>query len=654
MSLCVVLVERSDLSPSAIGSAHLVAQEGCLPWLFYPHRIRRRSTSPPEEDVARGRPAQRGPRERRGRRRAFRRSGRFRAGEERPSAGRRIGEILVDLGYATTAQIDQALESKEDAYARLGVRLLRKGVINEEQLAYAVSLRLGVGFTELTDPSETQPAAIAAVPGSHRAPVLADSAAHRGQRPRRRHEQPGQRLRARRRPRRDRLRGEAAWPRPSTPSARRSSAATGSVPTCRAAPRELATTGTEEDIGLAGEEAVTDTEQLRNEAEDAPVVKYVDSLISDSIAGRASDIHIEPGRDAVSVRVRVDGRLRRTIPPPKQMQNAVISRIKILSRLDIAEKRLPLDGRMRAKFQGREVDLRVSTLPSINGEKVVLRILDRSSVNLELNKIITDADFLAHLQKILTRQNGMILVTGPTGSGKTTTLYACLQYVKNVSKNVISVEDPIEYEVEGVTQVHARPEIGLTFARALRSILRQDPDIIMVGEMRDLDTLEIGIRSALTGHLVLSTIHTNDSVSTVTRMVNMGTEPYLIASTLITAVAQRLVRSICPHCKEEYDLPDPVRARMHEILGQDIPKRLWRGAGCANCAGTGYRGRAAIFEYFHLDDVAKELVTRRAPEVELRAHQRKHSSGSLLQNALRKAIAGITSVDDAFELEMSI
>ena len=236
-------------------------------------------------------------------------------------------------------------------------------------------------------------------------------------------------------------------------------------------------------------------------------------------------------------------------------------------------------------------------------------------MHLDLNKIITDANFLAHLQKILARQNGMILVTGPTGSGKTTTLYASLQYVKNVTKNVISVEDPIEYEVEGVTQVHARPEIGLTFARALRSILRQDPDIIMVGEMRDLDTLEIGIRSALTGHLVLSTIHTNDSVSTVTRMVNMGTEPYLIASTLITAIAQRLVRSICPHCKEEYDLPDPVRTRMHEILEQDIPKRLWRGAGCATCAGTGYRGRAAVFEYFHLDDEAKELVTRRASEV---------------------------------------
>ena len=568
------------------------------------------------------------------------------------ATGRRIGDILVDLGYATPEQVDQALDSKEDAYARLGQRLLRKGTINEVQLTYAMSVRLGIPFTELNDPSETQPAAIAAVPDriarryaliplriEDNVLVVAMST-------------PGNVYAL------DVVRAVTGYE--VKPVAAPEHAIRQALGRCygirsdlQSSASELATTRSEE-IALGTEESVTDTEQLLNAAEDAPVVKYVESLINDSITARASDIHIEPARNAVSVRVRVDGRLRQTIPPPKQMQNAVISRIKILSRLDIAEKRLPLDGRMRAKYQGREVDLRVSTLPSIYGEKVVLRILDRASVQLELNKIITDANFLAHLQKILARQNGMILVTGPTGSGKTTTLYASLQYVKNVTKNVISVEDPIEYEVEGVTQVHARPEIGLTFARALRSILRQDPDIIMVGEMRDLDTLEIGIRSALTGHLVLSTIHTNDSVSTVTRMVNMGTEPYLIASTLITAVAQRLVRSICPHCKEDYDLSDSVRTRMQDILKQDIPKRLWRGAGCATCGGTGYHGRAAVFEYFHLDDEAKELITRRATEADLRACQRKHSSGSLLENALRKAIAGITTLDDAFELEMSI
>ena len=575
------------------------------------------------------------------------------ANDQDHAPSRRIGEILVDLGYVTQAQVEQALESKEDAYARLGMRLLRKGVINEAQLAYAMSLRLGITFTELTDPSETQPAAIAAVPDriarrysliplriEDNVLVVAMSS-------------PGNVyaldvVRA--------VTGYEVKPVAAPEHAIRQalSRCYGISSDLQSSATELATTKSVDEVKLGGEESATDTEQLLNEAEDAPVVKYVDSLINDSIAGRASDIHIEPGRNAVSVRVRVDGRLRRTIPPPKQMQNAVISRIKILSRLDIAEKRLPLDGRMRAKFQGREVDLRVSTLPSIYGEKVVLRILDRSSVNLDLAKIITDANFLAHLQKILVRQNGMILVTGPTGSGKTTTLYACLQYVKNVAKNVISVEDPIEYEVEGVTQVHARPEIGLTFARALRSILRQDPDIIMVGEMRDLDTLEIGIRSALTGHLVLSTIHTNDSVSTVTRMVNMGTEPYLIASTLITAIAQRLVRSICPHCKEEYELSDALRVRVQDILKEDVPKKLWRGAGCSTCSGSGYRGRAAVFEYFHLDDEAKELVTRRASESEMRACQRKHSSGSLLENALRKALLGITTLEDAFELEMSI
>jgi type IV pilus assembly protein PilB len=578
------------------------------------------------------------------------------AGEEGtrgPTPGRRIGEILTDLGYVTQEQIEQALESKEDTYTRLGARLVRRGIINEAQLAYAVSLRLGITFTELTDPSETQAAAIAAVP---------DRIARRYSLVPLRIEgdvlvvamsSPGNVYAL------DVVRAVTGYE--VRPVAAPEPAIRQAIERCyglssalQSSASELATTPAAEHPEASTEESVTDTEQLLSEAEDAPVVKYVDSLVNDAIAGRASDIHIEPGRNAVSVRVRVDGRLRRTIPPPKQMQNAVVSRIKILSRLDIAEKRLPLDGRMRATFQGREVDLRVSTMPSIYGEKVVLRILDRTSVQLDLNKIVTDAEFLAHLQKILTRQNGMILLTGPTGSGKTTTLYASLQFVKNVAKNVISVEDPIEYEIEGVTQVHARPEIGLTFARALRSILRQDPDIIMVGEMRDLDTLEIGIRSALTGHLVLSTIHTNDSVSTVTRMVNMGAEPYLIASTLITTIAQRLVRTICQHCKEEYELSDPLRARMEEILEQEIPKRLWRGSGCAVCAGTGYRGRAAVFEYFHLDDDAKELVTRRASEAEMRTYQRSHSSGSLLENALRKALTGVTTLDDAFELEMSI
>ena len=347
--------------------------------------------------------------------------------------GRRLGEVLVDLGYATPGQIEQVLESKDDAYARLGVRLLRKGVINEAQLAYAVSLRLGIAFTELTEPSETEPAAIAAVPDriarrysliplriEGNVLVVAMSS-------------PGNVYAM------DVVRAVTGYE--VKPMAAPEHAIRQALERCygisselQSSASELATAPADGGPGISGEDAATETEQLLNEAQDAPVVKYVDSLVTDSIGGRASDIHIEPGRNAVSVRVRVDGRLRQTIPPPKQMQNAVISRIKILSQLDIAEKRLPLDGRMRAKFQGREVDLRVSTLPSIYGEKVVLRILDRASVQLELNKIITDATFLAHMQKILARQNGMILVTGPTGSGKTTTLYASLQYVKNVTR----------------------------------------------------------------------------------------------------------------------------------------------------------------------------------------------------------------------------
>ena len=567
----------------------------------------------------------------------------------RGAPSRRIGDILVDLGYASAPEVEKTVRSEQDAGLQLGLRLLRRGVINETQLAHALSVRLGVGFTDLARPADIDPAAVALVPERIARrylliPVLLQ----------------------------DGILTVAMVSPGNVFAIDAVRAASGLEVKVLAGPERAIRQALDRFYGFASDLQNSATEmanvdasdqdsaqevieaQTRNEADDAPVVKYVDSLIVHAIRDRASDIHIEPGRESVSVRIRVDGRLRATIAPPKSLQNAVISRIKILSSLDIAEKRLPLDGRMRVKVQGRDVDLRVSTLPTIHGEKVVLRILDKGATRMELDTIGAEPDFMDHLRTILKRQNGMILVTGPTGSGKTTTLYASLNYTRDVSKNVISVEDPVEYEVEGVTQVHARAEIGMTFARALRSILRQDPDVVMVGEMRDLETLEIGIRASLTGHLVLSTLHTNDAASTITRMVNMGAEPYLIASTLITCVAQRLVRTICKECREEYDVPEATRARVAAALGRDCPPRLWRGAGCPACGQTGFLGRTAVFEYFHLDTTAREMITARASEGELRAYKRRNGSGGLMESALRKALAGATHVDEALELESSL
>ncbi len=562
---------------------------------------------------------------------------------------KRLGDILAALGYATPEQIGTALKGDGRPGLRLGARLKTMGVVNDAQLAEALSLHFGVGYTSLIHLSEIDPAAVSCVPERiarrfQLIPVLREA---------------GTITVAMASPENvfaiDAVQSATSLKvlvvaAPEQAIRRAIDRFYGLGPDLESSASELASLEIAED---EEEQRELDISQLKHEAEDAPVVKYVDSLISQAIRDRASDVHIEPGRNSVSVRIRVDGLLRPTIAPPKSMQNAVISRIKILSSLDIAEKRLPLDGRLRVKLRGREVDLRVSTLPTIHGEKVVLRVLDKTSLRIELDQIGADAGFVEHLKGVLARPNGMILVTGPTGSGKTTTLYACLNHIREDTKNIVTVEDPVEYEIEGINQVAARPSIGMSFARALRSILRQDPDVVMVGEMRDLETLEIGIRASLTGHLVLSTLHTNDAVSTVTRMVNMGAEPYLIATTLLTTVAQRLVRCICGECKREYEVPDTLRADLEKTFKTDIPKKLWRGRGCALCGDSGCYGRTAVFEYFHMDAEARDMVTRHVQESELRKHQRENYSGSLMDNSLKKALAGITTIEEAMQLEVS-
>jgi len=385
------------------------------------------------------------------------------------------------------------------------------------------------------------------------------------------------------------------------------------------------------------------------QAEEAPVVKLVDLIIRQAITEGASDIHIEPFKDRISLRYRVDGKLYEVPPPAKHMHLPIVSRIKILSKLDIAEKRLPQDGGFFVKVEDRLIDLRVSTIPTIYGEKVVLRILDKSKVVLDLNQLGFEPNQLEQIRKCINVPYGLILLTGPTGSGKTTTLYAILNEIKHPTKNIITVEDPVEYRLEGINQVQVKPEIGLTFATALRSFLRQDPDVILVGETRDLETAEICIRSALTGHLVLSTLHTNDAPSAITRLIDMGIQPYLIIPSLLMIVAQRLIRKLCPYCKEAYE-PDPKQ--LGEIkLNTDL---IYRPKGCAKCSYIGFKGRVCVAEVLVVDEKIREMVSQQLNYQKIKEICIQRGMQTLYQTALKKVEAGITSLEEALSVTWGI
>jgi len=394
------------------------------------------------------------------------------------------------------------------------------------------------------------------------------------------------------------------------------------------------------EIKAEGEEEVVDTAQLKVQADDPPVVRYVNLVLMRAVEEGASDLHLEPGEKEVFVRQRVDGKLRELPPPPKKIYPAIVSRVKILSKLDIAERRLPQDGRAKAVIGPKSLDLRISTLPCIYGEKIVMRLLDKSGVLLDLEKLGFEGDHLTILKKNLVRAYGMILLTGPTGSGKTTTLYTGLNHINTPEKNIITVEDPVEYELRGINQTQVRANIGLTFARCLRTILRQDPDVIMIGEVRDLETAEIAVKAALTGHLVFSTLHTNDAISVVSRLGHMGVEPFLIASSLNLAIAQRLVRRICANCKEPYTVDSDDFANL------GIPKgtKLYQGKGCDKCNNSGYKGRSAVHEMFELTSNIRKMVLERKDEDTLRA-EAKETQGmlSLQEVGVKKALAGVTT-----------
>ncbi len=594
---------------------------------------------------------------------------------------KKLGDLLVEIGLITEENLHEALQEQQEHAGKLGQILVEKGFITKEVLHSFLGKQIGVPYVTLSEYGEIPDAVIRTVPemvarrknlipialekntlkiamanpkdfqaiddlrsitGKIIKPLLADN------------DDIKQRIDAYYSKQSDiKSEGKTAKARATSESV--SSILAGSMADIvremdKTKPAEEA----EEPAGKEKEkEKVVDLMALAAHGEDAPVIKMVNYILASAVKAAASDIHIEPFEEDLRVRFRIDGILHPQPAPPKKVQNSVTSRVKIMANLDIAEHRLPQDGRMKVKIGEKNIDLRVSTLPSSFGEKIVMRILDSSSLCLDLTKLGFDEGPLEIYKKNISIPYGIILVTGPTGSGKSTTLYSTLSTINHPDVNIITIEDPVEYTLAGVTQVQARADIGLTFAVGLRSFLRQDPDIIMVGEIRDTETAEIAINAALTGHLVFSTLHTNDAPGAVTRLTNMGIEPFLTSSSVAMVIAQRLVRIICENCKEAYEVP----ASSLEALGltrKDIGNKnkvtLYRGKGCDHCVNTGYRGRLACYEVMAIDEKIRDLILQRAPTNEVKQAARAAGMITMREASLKKVLAGKTTVEEMFRV----
>ena len=398
----------------------------------------------------------------------------------------------------------------------------------------------------------------------------------------------------------------------------------------------------EGELGAADEQATEDLEHLRDMASEAPVIRLVNAIIAQAVEKRASDIHLEPFEKEFRVRYRIDGVLHSQDAPPREMKAAMISRVKLMAKLNIAERRLPQDGRIKIKTLGREVDLRVSTLPTLYGESVVMRLLDRSATDFyDLTRLGFDDLMLRRMEHFTAMPHGIFLVTGPTGSGKSTTLYSALKRINQTDKKIITIEDPVEYQMDGINQIHVNPQIGLTFASGLRHIVRQDPDVVMVGEIRDRETADIAIRASLTGHFVYSTLHTNDAPSAITRLIDMGVENYLITSSLVAVLAQRLVRVVCPHCRESAG---------YRIAPDGEAIETFRGHGCEHCFGTGFAGRVGIFEMMEMNDEIRKLVMGNGDAVAITSAARRNGMRNLREDGWLKVRNGVTTPDEVLRV----
>jgi general secretion pathway protein E len=404
---------------------------------------------------------------------------------------------------------------------------------------------------------------------------------------------------------------------------------------------------TEEEDGLEHQLLLDDVEQLKELASEAPVIKMVNQIIQRAVSSKASDIHIEPFEQVLKIRYRVDGLLRETEHPSINMAPALISRIKIMAHLNIAERRLPQDGRFKIRVHGATLDLRVSTVPTLHGESMVLRLLQRDELNLDFASLGFESATEQRLLEILDRPHGIVVVTGPTGSGKTTSLYAALNYLNQPERKILTVEDPVEYNIEGVNQIQVKSSIGLGFSEALRSIVRQDPDVIMIGEIRDQETAKIAVQSALTGHLVLSSLHTNDAAGSITRFLDMGIEAFLLTSTVNAVVAQRLVRNLCPHCKQSYRPPTEIFAR---FAGIQVSPNLYKAVGCDQCGGSGYRGRSAIIEMIELSEAMQSLILQGKDKHALAACAKREGAKSMYEDGLHKVARGITTLEEVLRV----
>jgi general secretion pathway protein E len=562
-----------------------------------------------------------------------------------PGSGR-LSDILAAKFGVTPAQVEEAVAVQREKGGRIGEILVRLGYVKEEAVLEALAEQLGVAYLRHVSTADVDRALLTKVPiaFAKRYEIL----------PLREVEGV--------------VRVATAQPlvtaplddirlllaKPVTPVV----APSRSIVSCINQAYERSGDSAEQVIEDLGAESLDSlATALRDEprdlleaADEAPIIKLVNSLLFEAAKKRASDIHIEPFERDLLIRYRIDGVLYNVLTPPKRLQASIISRVKIMAGLNIAEKRLPQDGRISIKIAGRDVDIRVSAIPTAHGERLVLRLLDKGNLLLQLTEIGLDEARLKILSHLVRLSHGIVLVTGPTGSGKTTTLYAALNTINAPEKNIITIEDPIEYQLRGVGQMQVNPKINLTFAAGLRSILRQDPDVIMVGEIRDGETAEIAIHASLTGHLVFSTLHTNDAAGAITRLLDMGIEPFLVASSLVAIVAQRLVRVLCPACRQSYR-PSPDEVAKLGVNGERASTATWfRAGGCPECLSTGYRGRTGIYEILVLDDELRSLVLAKTDANAIKARAMEHGMRTLRDDGAQKVASGITTTEEVLRV----
>lgn len=555
-----------------------------------------------------------------------------------------LGEILIANGLITKEQLREALAEQHETKEKLGVILIRHKYVNEEDILKALAFGYGLSLIKLSQ-AEIEKEVLEIIPEKMARKFIVIPVSKKG----------------------ETLTIAMADPSNVVTIDEIETSTNLKLSVMLASEKDILSSiekyysGTFATINELPEKAVEEITSTLDEniseddmeaAEAAPIIKYVNSLLYEAVTKKASDIHIEPQENSVCLRIRIDGKLTEIPPPSRKYMSAIVSRIKIISNLDIAERRLPQDGKCKMKVGDKKIDVRVSTLPTIYGEKVVMRVLDRSSVTLNFDDLGFPLIEAEKYKDSLNRPYGMILVTGPTGSGKTTTLYTGLNYINVPDRNIITVEDPVEYELNKINQVQVKSQIGLTFAHILRTVLRQDPDVIMVGEIRDKETAEIAIQSALTGHLVLSTLHTNDAVSSLSRLAYMGIEPFLIADSVDLVMAQRLIRRICPNCKtEQEDIPDAVYEKLQLPKSEKI--KLYYGKGCDNCFKTGYKGRTAIHEVLKLTTNIKKMIMTGKDDIDIKEQAVKEGMRTLREVAVEKLKAGITTVDEVLSVTSS-